>query len=149
MSSDLTLELPGPVVCPDCGYAIRAESGSFAQTGSSAALRAARRIASDGSAYILSGSSAGLHRGMRVSAGVGAFALTGLAASLRHLRVLPAGPGTYILDGQEVMLIYYPTETCKLARVSMRGKSASVGGHTKSPHVKATMKKGAVDFKPL
>lgn len=89
-------------------YTITAAQGSYALTGQSAALRAARQIAAAQGSYTLTGQAAALRRGLKITAAQGSYALTGNDAGLRHAFNLLAGQGAYVLTGQDATLTYVP-----------------------------------------
>jgi hypothetical protein len=148
-AGSVSFSLSGTALTFKRTYRATADPGALSTTGTDATLKAARKLEAGSSSLSLTGTPTGLSRGMRVSAGVGALALTGMAAGLKKNSIVSAGPGAYILDGQEVTLVYYPTETFKLAKMSIRGKSASVTGSTRSASSTARIKRGSVDFDNL
>ena len=81
-------------------FTLTADSGSFVETGTAAALRAARKINGDSGSYTLSGTAAALKVGRKVVASSDSFSVNGTAASLRATRLLAANLGNYSISGQ-------------------------------------------------
>jgi hypothetical protein len=85
-------------------YVLTAEAGSYGETGQTAALRAARKIAAGQVSYALTGQAAALKAFRKIPAGPGSYALTGKDAVLRAIRKLAAGSDSYSLTGQAAAL---------------------------------------------
>lgn len=91
---------------PPSGYTLAVAAGAFAEAGQTAALIAARGLASSAGAIALSGQAAGLLYGRLISGGVGSVAFTGQAAGLvkTGIQILGAATGSFSASGQTVGL---------------------------------------------
>jgi hypothetical protein len=85
---------------------IVAAPGSYAVTGAAAALRAARKVVAGAGSYAVTGTAATLIKGIRMVAGAGSYAITGAAAALRATRKLVADSGIYAITGASASLSY-------------------------------------------
>jgi hypothetical protein len=79
-------------------------SGSFALTGTAAALRCARRVGAAAGSFAIGGTAAALSVGRRVPAASGAFAIAGTAAALRVARQLQAASAAVNITGTAASL---------------------------------------------
>jgi uncharacterized membrane protein len=88
-------------------YTLAVDAGSYAVSGVSATLKAARRVSATAGSYAIAGQTAGLKRGLKVLATAGSYAITGLDATLSKAgqRVLDAIAGVYGLTGSAANLI--------------------------------------------
>jgi len=85
---------------PDVSYALTLDQGSYAITGSDAAVDLEINI--DSGSYALTGNTLGLAYGPRLNADQGAYALNGQALGIRVTRNLVLAGGNYAVDGQDV-----------------------------------------------
>lgn len=107
-------------------YSLTAAAGSFALTGQSANLRAARKLAASAGSFTLTGQSAGLLFGHKLSASLGAFTLTGNAATFRLTRGLTAVAGSFVLTGQAAVLAKGYSFSATAGSFALTGQPASL-----------------------
>lgn len=121
-------------IAPSAGatsYTLTADGGSFAFTGTAAALRAARRlIAATGSAAV-TGTASTLAASRTLTAAEGSVAITGTAATLQADRTLAAAAGSIALSGIDATLTYTPasgafTLTAEAGAVTVTGTAATL-----------------------
>lgn len=86
-------------------YTVIAESGGYALTGQAANLLRDLITPADPGAYALTGQAANLIRDLLIAADAGGYALTGQAANLLRDVITVADPGAYTLSGQAANLI--------------------------------------------
>jgi hypothetical protein len=79
-------------------------TASFALTGQSVSLRAARVLPLGAASFALTGQTIGLHRALVMPVGQASFALSGQAVALRASRRLPLANASFALSGQSVAL---------------------------------------------
>jgi len=85
-------------------YTLTAGGGSFSETGQTATLRAARKMAALTASFSLSGQVAALRASRKIAAGTGSFSETGQTAALRAIRKILSGTGSFSLTGQVAAL---------------------------------------------
>lgn len=85
-------------------YALTAEPGSFAVTGRTVGLRAARRLACGAGAFGLAGQPAALKRGARLPAASAAFSISGQSLAFSRALVLQAGIAPFAATGSAAAL---------------------------------------------
>lgn len=89
-------------------FSITAEAGSYALTGTAAALRATRKITAAGGSYAVSGTAAALKAGRKLAAAIGSYVLSGVDATLTHgtpgAFTLVAEAGSYVVTGTAAAL---------------------------------------------
>lgn len=83
-------------------YSLTADPGTFALTGTDAALKAARTVSAVSGSFAFTGSAATTDKGDRVQAASGTFTITGSAASFRRTYVLGATTGSVAISGTAV-----------------------------------------------
>lgn len=87
------------------GLTLAAAVGSFLLTGTTAALKVARKLVAAAGSYAVTGVDATLTKGGKIlQAGAGSFALTGTAAALVLSRKIVAEAGAFALTGQTANL---------------------------------------------
>lgn len=86
------------------GATLTAAGGTYAVTGSTAALRRNVPVVAAGGSYSLTGKTATLSRQIKIIAVAGAYALAGTAASLRRAVTLAAVSGSYAVTGKAATL---------------------------------------------
>jgi len=86
------------------GLVLAGNPGSFALTGQAASLLSARKLAAGAGSFALTGQDATMFRGKRVGAEAGSFALSGQAASLLKSGRLAAAAGSFALTGTAATL---------------------------------------------
>lgn len=89
-------------------YTLTASGGTYALTGTAAALKVSRKLVAAGGTYALTGAAATLKAGRKVVAESGSYVLTGASAGLVADRKLIAGSGSYALTGTDATLTYDP-----------------------------------------
>jgi hypothetical protein len=94
------------VVAGGISYTLTIAAGSFALSGGSVGLGAARRMSGVTAAYALSGSAIGLRFGHRLAATSATYAFSGGTVALRTGRRLGATQGSYAITGVAVGLFY-------------------------------------------
>lgn len=86
-------------------FDIEADPGSYAVTGTDAALLLGRAVDADAGSYAITGTDAGLRKGYRIEAEAGSYALTGTDADLIFEQVsaftIEAESGTYEVTGTD------------------------------------------------
>ena len=87
-------------------YTLAAASGAYTESGTAAALRAARKIALVSGSYAYTGTAAGLKRGYPLAAASGAYVITGTAAALREAHKVIAAGGAFVISGTDATLTY-------------------------------------------
>jgi hypothetical protein len=80
-------------------FSLSTDAGSYAVTGSAAALSVAFPISATAGSYAVTGSAATFARGYVLQATPGSYAVTGAAASLRSARVVSGAAGSYAVTG--------------------------------------------------
>ncbi len=86
------------------GATLAADSGTYALTGTSATLKADRKLAADSGSYAITGTDVSLKLGRKLTAESGSYALTGTDVSLILGRKIVADSGTYTVNGTTVSL---------------------------------------------
>lgn len=84
---------------------LTADVGAYAITGTAAALNLGKRLTAAAGSYALTGTDANPLHGWRATAVAGSYAITGTAANLLHKWVLAAAAGAYNINGTDVGLI--------------------------------------------
>lgn len=100
--------LINPFVFAQSGASLTAETGTFALTGNTAALKRALRMSAATGAFTLTGNDAGFDVGIRMQAETGAFTLTGNDVELKRALKMAANTGAFTLTGNEAALLYLP-----------------------------------------
>jgi hypothetical protein len=108
-------------------YTLTAAAGSFALTGTGAALKFNRVLGAGAGSFALTGTGAALKFNRSLSAGVGSFALTGTDASLKFNRVLSAASGGFVLTGTDATLTYTPASGATYTLTAASGAFALTG----------------------
>lgn len=90
------------VVSGPAAYTLSADSGSYTETGQTAALKAARKLVADSGTYTETGQAATL--GLTLPVASGSYTFTGQTAGLRATRFVTAVSGSYSETGQAVTL---------------------------------------------
>lgn len=85
-------------------YTLTASPGSFAITGTAAALKYNRVLPASPGSFAVSGTAASLKRGYSLQAASGSVSVSGTAASLKLGRVLQAGSGSVAVTGTSATL---------------------------------------------
>lgn len=85
-------------------YTLTCDAGSYSLTGTSATLKAIRKLIAATDAYIMTGTSAALALRKTLSATPGAYALTGTDATIRSTRKVIATPGAYAISGTNAVV---------------------------------------------
>jgi hypothetical protein len=86
-------------------YSLSAVSGSFAETGTAATLKTARKLSAVSGSFAETGTAATLKFNHPLAAGSGAFVESGTAAGLLATRKLTAGSGTFSESGTTVSFV--------------------------------------------
>jgi hypothetical protein len=93
---------PKLVITYTVAYSLTADTGSYAKTGQTATLRAARKIAAAASSYAQTGQAAALRAARKMAAAPDSYLLAGQLAALKAARRMAATPDSYLLTGQPV-----------------------------------------------
>jgi len=93
--------LTGTVAALKKGYRLSAESGSFSQAGTAATLKAARKVVAVTGSFALTDTAAGVKKGYKIGAEAGSYGLTGTAAALKKGRTLVADAGSFAVTGTD------------------------------------------------
>lgn len=87
-------------------YTLDAVSGSYALTGTAAALEHGRKLSADAGSFAVSGTAASLEHDRKLSAESGSFAVSGTAAALELGREVAAEAGSFGWTGTAATLLY-------------------------------------------
>jgi hypothetical protein len=98
--------LTGSAAALKAARLLAAAAGAYTLTGSAATVRVARLLSAAAGAYVVTGQAAGLYKGRTLTAGAGSYGLSGSAAALKAARKIVATAGTYALTGSDATLIY-------------------------------------------
>ncbi len=118
--------LTGSAAALKAGRLVAAGAGSFALTGQTAALKAGRLLTAGAGSLALTGTAAGLKAGRGMSAAGGSYTLAGADASLRADRALAAGPGSYALTGEPAALVVAHLILAGVGVYSLTGSAATL-----------------------
>lgn len=90
-------------------YTLDADAGSYAITGTAAALERGYLIDADAGSYAITGQDAALQQGYQVVADAGAYAISGSDADFIYNRAIDADAGSYLINGADASLEYTPS----------------------------------------
>lgn len=90
-------------------YTLDADAGSYAITGTAAALEHGYLIDADTGSYAISGQDAALQQGYQVAVDAGAYAISGSDADFIYNRAIDADAGSYLINGAAASLEYTPS----------------------------------------
>lgn len=107
---------------------LRAESGSFAITGTDAALRliSGKVLGAGAGAFAITGQAATLLRAKKLAAAAGSFAITGQAASLNRGKRLAAAAGSFAITGTAATLLKSKKLAAAAGAFSITGTAATL-----------------------
>jgi hypothetical protein len=112
---------------------VTASAGSYAVTGSAAAIKAGRAVAAGSGSYAVTGSSVGLITSHRVAANAGSYALTGANASINKSagdKTLSGDAGSYVLTGAAVTLLVSRRVAANSGSYALTGTAATISAST-------------------
>jgi hypothetical protein len=113
-------------------YTLTALPGTYASSGTSAALKAARRVAATAGTYALTGTAASLKAARRLTASATTYTYTGTAATLTKTgggsHTLVAGSGTYAVTGTALALRLRLGVTAGSGTYTLTGTAAVLRG---------------------
>lgn len=111
---------------PPPAYTLTAGEATFALTGESTGLTAARKITAGESTFSFTGENAGVYHGHLVTSGEAAYTFTGESAGVYHGHVLGAGEATYSLTGESAGVYHGHTVLSLPASFSLTGENAGI-----------------------
>jgi hypothetical protein len=88
------------------GSKLLIDAGSYAVTGTAAALLKGFKVLSDAGSYVITGTAANLEYARLFAADAGSYLITGTAASLEYARLFAAEAGSYLITGTAAALLY-------------------------------------------
>jgi hypothetical protein len=114
---------------PEVSYSLTMEQGSYAYTGSDAAVDSEINIESG--SYALNGNDVALRVGRKTSMAQGSYSLNGQALAIRVARTMTMGQGSYALSGQSVQLTQHdptPVITMETGSYTLDGRQVALFG---------------------
>jgi len=103
-------------------YTLTAGQGSFTESGVSAGLKAARRVAATQASFVETGIAVNFKRGLKFSAGVGSYSVSGIASGLKFGRLISATPAGYVLSSKAANVLYGRRMSVSVASYLLVGK---------------------------
>lgn len=107
-------------------YTLAAGAGSYALTGSAAALTKTTPLSADAGGYALTGPASALRKAGRLPVNVGNYPLTGRAASLGRGLFTAASAGGYAMTGSAATLVSVKGVVASSAGYALTGKTAAL-----------------------
>jgi len=129
-ASSGTFALTGSAAALKAGYRLAASSAAFTLTGTAVALKASRLLSASSGAFVLTGSAVGLKAGRYLSAVKGTFTLSGSAAALLAGRKLAASSGAFTLNGSALAFIHGFRLSAGSGAFVLSGSAATLAYHS-------------------
>lgn len=95
----------GSTAAVELGREVAADAGSYLFGGTDAALEVGREVVAAAETYAVSGQDAALERGYEVAADAGSYTVSGTAATFVRSYVVTVEAGSYVIGGQDAGLV--------------------------------------------